>query len=80
MTRDDIKVAILNVCKVPCWDGDFNVVGFHALCDKLEELGAAAEREACAKVCDELDDSEYRTDCGDCAAAIRARESSSQQV
>ena len=44
MTEDEIKHAILNVCKVAGWDSDFNVVGFHALCDKLKELGAEQER------------------------------------
>lgn len=45
MTENEIKTAILQVCKVAGHDSDFNVVGFHALCDKLKELGAA-ERQA----------------------------------
>ena len=45
MTDEEIRIGILSVCKVASWDGDFNVVGFHALCDKLKELGAAAERD-----------------------------------
>ena len=52
MTKDEIQTGILRVCKVANWDGDFNVVGFHALCDALVQLGAAAEREACAQVCE----------------------------
>lgn len=48
MTDDEIRTGILRVCKVASWDSDFNVVGFHALCDKLKELGASSEREACA--------------------------------
>jgi len=46
MTDDKIRTGILRVCKVASWDSDFNVVGFHALCDKLKELGAAAERDS----------------------------------
>ena len=53
MTEDEIKTAILQVCKVSGNDSDFNVLGFYALCDRLVELGAAAEREACAKLCEE---------------------------
>lgn len=49
MTEDEIKHAILNVCKVAGWDSDFNVVGFHALCDKLKELGVQEERERLRK-------------------------------
>jgi hypothetical protein len=50
MTRDEIQTAILQVCKVSGNDSDFNVLGFYALCDRLVELGAAAEREACADI------------------------------
>jgi hypothetical protein len=50
MTKDEIQTGLLRVCKVANWDGDFNVVGFHALCNALVELGAAAEREACAVI------------------------------
>jgi hypothetical protein len=46
MNRDEIQTAILQVCKVSGNDSDFNVLGFYALCDRLVELGAAAEREA----------------------------------
>lgn len=45
MTDEEIRIGILRVCKVASWDSDFNVVGFHALCDKLKELGAADERD-----------------------------------
>ena len=44
MTEDEIKRAILQVCKVAGWDSDINIVGFHALCDKLKQLGADEER------------------------------------
>jgi hypothetical protein len=46
MTEDEIKTAILQVCKVSGNDSDFNVLGFYALCDRLVELGVATEREA----------------------------------
>jgi len=46
MTQDEIKRDLLQVCKVKGWDGDFNVLGFHVLCDKLKQLGAEEEREA----------------------------------
>jgi len=45
MTQDEIQTAILQVCKVSGNDSDFNVVRFYTLCDRLVELGAAAERE-----------------------------------
>lgn len=45
MTEDEIKHGLLRVCKVAGWDSDFNVVGFHALCDKLKELALIEERE-----------------------------------
>jgi hypothetical protein len=44
MTQDEIQTAILQVCKVSGNDSDFNVLGFYTLCDRLVELGAAAER------------------------------------
>ncbi len=46
MTEDEIKQDLLRVCKVAGWDSDINIVGFHALCDKLKAIGAAEEREA----------------------------------
>ena len=52
MTERDIRIALLLVCKVAGSDGDFNAVAFHALCDKLKQLGAADEREACAQECE----------------------------
>ncbi len=82
MTQDEIQTAILQVCKVSGNDSDFNVVRFHTLCDRLVELGAKAEREKCAKVCDDLPVPPYVSDndahiwdltCVDCAEAIRAR-------
>jgi hypothetical protein len=52
MTQDEIQTAILQVCKVSGNDSDFNVLGFYTLCDRLVKLGAAAEREECAKLTD----------------------------
>ena len=46
MTQNEIQEAILQVCKVSGNDSDFNVLGFYTLCDRLVELGAAAERES----------------------------------
>jgi hypothetical protein len=54
MTQDEIKHDLLQVCKVKGWDGDFNILGFHVLCDKLKQLGAEEEREACAKACEKV--------------------------
>jgi hypothetical protein len=78
MTRDDIiKMAR---------EAGFNPVSYTGanleLFEHFAELVAAAEREACAKVCDEKVDSEYKTGKVDhnemawtqaCATAIRAR-------
>jgi len=47
MTEREIQMDILRVCKVAGHDGDFNVVGFYALCDRLKQLGAEEERKAC---------------------------------
>jgi hypothetical protein len=45
MTEREIQEAILQICKVAGHDSDINMAGFLALCDKLKELGVAAERE-----------------------------------
>jgi hypothetical protein len=79
MTEREIQEAILSVCKVVGHDSDINMEGFLALCDKLKQLGAKAEREACAKVCEELRFSEWgptpeaKRQRDLCAAAIRER-------
>ena len=75
MTEDEIKQNLLQVCKVEGWDSDINIVGFHALCDKLKQLGATEEREACAKVCDARSDADgwEGAYADECAYAIRAR-------
>ena len=41
--------------------------------ERFAELVAAAEREACAKVCEDLHDCEPEHSPDDCAEAIRAR-------
>ena len=51
MTEDEIKRDLLSVCKVAGWDSDINIVGFHALCDKLKELGAVEANEIIFKSC-----------------------------
>jgi hypothetical protein len=76
MTRDDtinlaMKAGLLD--KVDCSD-DYFIPG-DALFDEIEafaELVAAAEREACAKVCDERERANLYG-FKECAAAIRAR-------
>lgn len=73
MTEDEIQTAILQVCKVSGNDSDFNVLGFYTLCDRLVELGAAAEREACAKVCEEWLHGEWHNQGVVAAMMIRAR-------
>jgi len=81
MNEQEIKAALLHLCKPSNLDSDFNVTAFHVLCRKLKQLGVADEREACAKVCDEMEEKaeEHGTECckwptpSDCAFAIRAR-------
>jgi len=70
MNEQEIKAALLHLCKPSNLDSDFNVTAFHVLCRKLKQLGVADEREACAKVCDGLQENwaDARF-----AAAIRAR-------
>lgn len=46
---------------------------FERLAHSAYAAGAAAEREECAKLCDELNDADYDINGYGCAAAIRAR-------
>jgi len=69
MTKNEIQTAILNICKVPMHSGDFNIVAFDSFCNKLIELGAEKEREACAKMCENWS----HANGDDCAESIRAR-------
>ena len=71
MNEQHVKIALMHLCKPSVLDSDFNVVAFHALCDRLKEIGATKEREACAKVCDEV--AETYGDADECATEIRAR-------
>ena len=74
MNREtEIKHRLLDVCKVKGWDSDINIVGFHALCDELKALGADEEREACAKVVEDLRGQCWAYDYDQIASAIRAR-------
>ena len=80
-SENEIKHRLLAVCKVKGWDSDINLVGFHALCDKLKQLGADEEREACAGLAERrmlTDENKNRKTgydhaCKVIAAAIRAR-------
>lgn len=75
MTESEVQREIMNICKVATNDSDFNVVGFYLLCDKLKQIGATEEREACAKLCEGLTGRSYEYDMGRLysAAAIRER-------
>jgi len=73
MNERDIKIDLLRVCKVAGSDSDFNAVAFHALCDKLKQLGAADEREACAKIVEADPSYDWHKFACEAAAGIRAR-------
>lgn len=72
MTKDDIirmaHEAGLHLATEVKW---MPIIGFE-YAERLIQLAQAAEREACAKVCDEIDD-EHGAVAAGCAAAIRAR-------
>ena len=76
MTREEIiRMARAAGCKPfrspEHWD-DVQVFATPDVLERFAALVAAAEREACAKVCDVIDDG--REDLSaECAAAIRAR-------
>jgi len=78
MTRDDIirmakeaGICTGNSILLPAPDGQIEAL------DRFADLVAAAEREACAELCEEMEDREnpYERNVAvlDCAAAIRAR-------
>ena len=73
MTRDDIIRMAREAGAF--FDGDCSVYDMPEHCfEKFAALVAAAEREACAKLCDELRDEDGFEPYGtECAAAIRAR-------
>ena len=69
MTRDDI----IRMAREAGWSDDLLNVSFTApLLERFAALVAAAEREACAKVCEETRFPDSYTAIR-CAAAIRAR-------
>lgn len=66
MTHDDI----ICMAREAGWSDDLLNVSFTApLLERFAALVAAAEREACAKLCDDIGGAEAF----DCASAIRAR-------
>jgi len=73
MTRDDIIRMAREACETTSWKpglGNEHVVEFMA---RFAALVAAAEREACAKVCEVVGNRDANTHAWDAAAAIRAR-------
>ena len=82
MTQDEIIEMYLQVSKELCSDTEWCWAGVGEPLQMFAKLVAAKEREACAKVCDELpapdiygntDKSMWDVTCIDCATAIRAR-------
>jgi hypothetical protein len=72
MTRDDVT----RMAREAGWSDDLLNVSFTApLLERFAALVAAAEREACAKVCESLFDMDDDScnEAEQCAAAIRAR-------
>jgi hypothetical protein len=65
MTRDDI----IRMAREADMGFDFTAPGLIAELERFVALVAAAEREACEKVCNDIVGAEAE----DCAAAIRAR-------
>jgi hypothetical protein len=57
MNERDIRIALFLVCKVAGLERDHDAVAFHALCDKLKQLGAADEREKFCAALRQLHDS-----------------------
>lgn len=68
MTRGDI-LRMAREAALPLFEDDA-IVG---PLQRFAALVAAAEREACAKVCDELGDEFADANAADCAEAIRSR-------
>jgi hypothetical protein len=82
MTQDEIIEMYLQVSKELCNDTEWCWAGVGEPLQMFAKLVAAKEREACAKLCDELpapdeysntDKSMWEVTCIDCADAIRAR-------
>ena len=68
------KERLIELAKQAGWEYADDDRGFEPLWD-FADLVRADEREACAKVCDELSDKHTFEGCyaNECAAAIRAR-------
>ena len=79
MKEDIIRMAREAGCiprRHPAYDNDVQVFATPDVLERFYQLAAAAEREACAKVCDEqqeLTGAEMCCVAMNCAAAIRAR-------
>jgi len=70
MTRDDI----IRMAEKAGWTGPKENVTYVAMLERFAALVAAAEREACAKVCEPQEDWDDPLTAYHIAAAIRARE------
>ena len=66
MTEDDIMLMALDA-------GPLTQGPFKEWCKRFAALVALAEREACAKVCDEFQARDVGMQPAECAGAIRAR-------
>jgi hypothetical protein len=76
MTEDQLETWMHNMiraCNRSTSDSDINVLKLIQHIKNLYEQGRADEREACAKLCEDLHDCEPEPRPDDCAAAIRAR-------
>lgn len=82
MTRDEIIRIYLQVSDELCGGREWCLTGVGEPMQRFVALVAAAEREACARVCDDLELPEryegawmagWSDGTDDCAAAIRAR-------
>ena len=69
MNRDDI----IRMAREAGWTGPEENVTYVAMLERFAKLVAAAEREACAAVCDKLGDEYADANPADCAFAIRER-------
>ena len=69
MNRDDI----IRMAREARWTGPEENVTYVAMLERFAHLVAAAEREACAAVCDTLGDEYADANAADCAFAIRER-------
>jgi hypothetical protein len=77
MNRDDIIRMAREACGEPAWDGGVEWTWEEV--ERFANLVAAAEREACAKVAEDMGNIDgnmnktWRNGCFDAAFAIRAR-------